>query len=246
MFGLVNRLAEAIAMVGSTPYEKTPKDHQQRRIVLDEYSADLLRAFKRRSRTTAETLGLPFNDEAFVFSLEPDRSKPWKPSSVTWRYGRMARKLGIKTTIHKLRHYSATELIAGGVDVRTVAGRLGHGGGGTTTLKVYAAFVSEADQRAAKCLLDRIPRPPVTITESGAANIVTAEPAPRGPYEVIAADLRGAIRCGALRAGRSPASDEGACPPVQGGRWHRTPCGSAPQRGGPGRSLPRSACCRGH
>ncbi len=28
-----------------------------------------------------------------------------------------------------LRHYSATELIAAGVDVRTFAGRLGHGGG---------------------------------------------------------------------------------------------------------------------
>ena len=36
--------------------------------------------------------------------------------------------------IHDLRHYSATELIASGVDVLTVAGRLGHGGGGSTTL----------------------------------------------------------------------------------------------------------------
>ena len=39
------------------------------------------------------------------------------------------------------------------VDVRTVAGRLGHGGGGTTTLRVYAAWVSEADQRASTGLL---------------------------------------------------------------------------------------------
>jgi site-specific recombinase XerD len=51
-------------------------------------------------------------------------------------------------TIHKLRHNSATELISGGVDVRTIAGRLGHGGGGTTTLRVYAAWVSEAGRRA--------------------------------------------------------------------------------------------------
>src|SRR5262249_2388098 len=33
-------------------------------------------------------------------------------------------------------HYSATELVAAGVDVRTVAGRLGQSGGGTTTLRV--------------------------------------------------------------------------------------------------------------
>jgi integrase len=63
---------------------------------------------------------------------------------VTRRYERLAHRLGIDTTFHKLRHYSATELIIGGVDPRTVAGRLGHGGGGTTTLKTYTTWVSEA------------------------------------------------------------------------------------------------------
>jgi site-specific recombinase XerD len=47
-----------------------------------------------------------------------------------------------------LRHYSATELIAAGVDVRTVAGRLGHGGGGATTLRVYAAWLAATDKKA--------------------------------------------------------------------------------------------------
>ena len=51
------------------------------------------------------------------------------PSSVTQRYGRLAERLGIATHLHSLRHYSATELIAAGVDIRTVAGRLGHSGG---------------------------------------------------------------------------------------------------------------------
>jgi len=46
--------------------------------------------------------------------------------------------------LHSLRHYSATELIAAGVDIRTVAGS-----GGATTLKVYAGWVDEAGQRAA-------------------------------------------------------------------------------------------------
>jgi integrase len=58
-----------------------------------------------------------------------------------------------------LRHYSATELISAGVDVRTVAGRLGHGGGGTTTLRVYAAWVPESDRRAADLLASRLARP---------------------------------------------------------------------------------------
>ncbi len=33
-------------------------------------------------------------------------------------------------TCTPLCHYSATELLTAGVDLRTVAGRLGHGGGG--------------------------------------------------------------------------------------------------------------------
>jgi len=52
----------------------------------------------------------------------------------------MCAALGINTHLHALRHYAATELVTSGVDVRTVAGRLGHGGGGTTTLRVYAAW----------------------------------------------------------------------------------------------------------
>ena len=69
-------------------------------------------------------------------------------------------RLGISSTFHKLRHYSATELIASGVDARTVAGRLGHGGGGTTTLRYYTAWVSESDQRAASTLTARMPSRP--------------------------------------------------------------------------------------
>ena len=41
--------------------------------------------------------------------------------------------------------------ITAGVDVRTVAGRLGHRNA-STTLNVYAQFVPEADQAAAELL----------------------------------------------------------------------------------------------
>ena len=79
------------------------------------------------------------------------------PDTLTQRYGRLAKRLGFDTHLHSLRHYSATELIAAGVDVRTVAGRLGHSGGGSTTLRTYSAFVLEADQRAAAALARRRP-----------------------------------------------------------------------------------------
>ena len=63
---------------------------------------------------------------AYLFSPAPDGSTPWAPRALTQRYGHMARKLKLRSSrLHSLRHYSATELIAAGVDVRTVAGRLG-------------------------------------------------------------------------------------------------------------------------
>ncbi|WP_231104621.1 tyrosine-type recombinase/integrase [Haloechinothrix halophila] len=71
----------------------------------------------------------------------------------------MCQKIGIDSQIHALRHYSATELLAAGVDLRAVAGRLGHGGGGATTLRVYAAWVTESDRRAADILGSRMQRP---------------------------------------------------------------------------------------
>ena len=71
-----------------------------------------------------------------------DPHKPYSPHAVSSRYKDMAERLGIDTHIHALRHYSATKLLTAGIDLRTVAGRLGHGGGGATTLRVYAAWVA--------------------------------------------------------------------------------------------------------
>ena len=90
----------------------------------------MLRQHVERCRSRATALGFELPTDAFLFSGVPDGSTFLTPDSVTQRYDRMVIRLGIETTLHKLRHYSATELIAGGVDPRTVAGRLGYGGAG--------------------------------------------------------------------------------------------------------------------
>ena len=170
--------------------EKQTKTRQQRRIAIDQQTAALLRAHRERWEQRCHQLGSAFRNDMFVFSPVPDASSPYAPRSLSHRYRRLAIKLGLRSTrLHSLRHYSATELIAAGVDVRTVAGRLGHGSGGATTLKVYAAWVDEADRRAATTMAGIMPVP------------VAAPRAPRGPYEVIAAELREQILTGRLRAG---------------------------------------------
>ena len=145
--------------IGGRLWEKDTKTHQDRRVTLDPEIVEVLKEHRTRCRQRAASLGLSLKRDAYVFSPAPDGSEPMKPDTVTQRYGRLAARLGIDTRLHSLRHYSATELIAAGVDVRTVAGRLGHSGGGSTTLRAYTAFVQEADQRAALALANRRVRP---------------------------------------------------------------------------------------
>ncbi|WP_202865732.1 site-specific integrase [Kribbella turkmenica] len=128
----VLHLEKAIGQRSGRKWAKDTKAHQDRRITLDPDTTELLREHKARSTARAEQLQIELADDSFAFSLAPDRSTHLIPDSVTQRYSKLASRLRIKTTLHKLCHCSATELIAAGVDIRTVAGRLGHGGGGTT------------------------------------------------------------------------------------------------------------------
>jgi integrase len=140
--------------------EKDTKTHQSRRIALDDATAAILEELIDHHRAEAAALGAELAGDAYLFSSDPQCREPWQPDQVTQRFRRLARRVGVATTLHSFgRHYSATRLLAAGVDLRTVAGRLGHGGGGATTLRVYAAWVSASDQRAAEVLGASLPRP---------------------------------------------------------------------------------------
>lgn len=190
----------AIGQDGTETWEEDTKTHQQRRIALDSDTVALLRAYIEHRSSEAAALGAKLKQNGRVFSPVADHSEWLKPNTVTQRYRRMCKRLGWDMNIHELRHYSATELITAGVDVRTVAGRLGHGGGGSTTLRVYSAWVSEADQRAAGNFSTRMPKAPIKLDDSGTMT-TKLEPAVDHPYQQIFADLRGAIACGALKPG---------------------------------------------
>jgi integrase len=186
----------AVAQDGRHREEKDTKTHQQRRIALDPATVRALTEHWERCRERADAGGVPLARDAFVFSLAPDGTEHLVPSSVTQRYRRLVARLGIDTHLHSLRHYSATELIAAGVDVRTVAGRLGHSGGGITTLRVYAAWLAESDQRAAGGLAARIPQLPVSRPPQERARTN-----PRSTVERLAVALRVRIHDGSYPVG---------------------------------------------
>ncbi|NUP48190.1 MAG: tyrosine-type recombinase/integrase, partial [Catenulispora sp.] len=112
----------------------------------------LLSALKARRTAALAAFALTLKADALVFSPEPDGSVPWNPDTYTHRYERLAKKAGVEKPLKNLRHFNATELLRAGVDVATVADRLGHADGGVTTLRVYASGTRTADQRAAEQL----------------------------------------------------------------------------------------------
>jgi len=190
----------SIAQTSGLTWEKDTKTHQQRRIALDETTIELLRLYRERRTTVADIAELAH--DARIFSRDPDCRSWLLPDSVSQRYAKMCRRLGWDMNIHQLRHYSATELVTAGVDLRTIAGRLGHSGGGVTTLRVYAAWRPEADSRAATTLGALLPTPPGLTTATGEHRTPRPEPDDESSlYRRIARDLLGAIECGALAEG---------------------------------------------
>ncbi len=139
--------------------EKDTKTHAARRIALHEDSVALLAEHWARCEQRAEACGVALSRDAYMFSFDPAGRQPMHPDSVTHRFSRLTRQLGLQTRLHDLRHYAATQLIAAGVDVRTVSGRIGHAGGGATTLRVYTHFQAAADRRAAELLEQTLRRP---------------------------------------------------------------------------------------
>jgi integrase len=131
---------------------KETKTDRVRRVAIDEDTASLIAEHRLAMEERARICELSLSPDAFVFSYDADCSEPWRPDSVSRRFGWVRGRAGLDNVrLHDLRHFVATQLIAKGVDMRTVATRLGHASP-TTTLNTYSHFVPEADREAAELL----------------------------------------------------------------------------------------------
>ena len=129
--------------------EKGTKTHSARRVSLDAGTAGAVADHRERMMDRAAMCRVVPTTDAFVFSNTADGSAPWFPDSVSRSFKRLCEKEGMPgVRLHDLRHFVATQLLSAGVDVRTVAGRLGHRNA-ATTLNVYAHFVEQTDRKAA-------------------------------------------------------------------------------------------------
>jgi integrase len=140
--------------------EKGTKTHSSRRISLDPATLSSLIAQRDRHEARAEEFGVRLPSKAFVFSDSADCTTPWRPNRVTLAFRRICDGLDVPNVrLHDLRHFAATRLLAAGVPVKTVSGRLGHANA-ATTLNVYAHFLESSDETAAQVLGDLLDGPP--------------------------------------------------------------------------------------
>ena len=129
--------------------EKDTKTHSSRRVSLDAGTAAVMVEHRQKMVARAEVCGAELLGDGFVFSSALDGAVCWFPASVSRSFKRLCDREGISNVrLHDLRHFVATQLLSAGVDVRTVAGRLGHRNA-ATTLNVYAHFLEQTDRVAA-------------------------------------------------------------------------------------------------
>jgi integrase len=145
-------ISRGIVMGSDGLVEKDTKTHQARRVALDRSTVAALVAHREAADERASACDTALVPDAFVFTADIEGREPWYPDSVSRRFRESGRRVGLDgIRLHDLRHYVATRLLSAGVDVRTVAGRLGHRNA-ATTLNVYSHFVPESDQEAAEIL----------------------------------------------------------------------------------------------
>jgi integrase len=140
-----------IAVRGQPLAAKDTKTHAKRRIAIGAGTVDLLKAHRVERAKTALACGATLGPHAYVFSHAPDGSRPMHPDSVSHAFSSLAKRLGVACRLHDLRHFMVTQLVAGGVDWRTVSGRAGHADG-HVTLTTYAHFQQAQDRKAAELM----------------------------------------------------------------------------------------------
>jgi integrase len=152
-------IARSIIEVDGAWREKTTKTHNARRIGLDDLALAILRRHRSQVDALAIELDVTVAPDAFMFSRSPAGHEPLKLDVATKFAKRMAQAAGVDTHLHALRHFSATQAVASGADIVTIAARLGHANP-SLTLSVYSHALAQRDRELADDLGRTLALPP--------------------------------------------------------------------------------------
>jgi integrase len=158
----VDLAAKSLLIARSVTRSGTVKDtktHAERRISLDAGTVAALVSYRTYLEDRAELASVSYaGPGAFMFSSDEAGERPWNPVTATHGFDRVRCRCGVTgVRLHDLRHWSVTQQLAAGTDVRTVAGRHGHANA-ATTLGVYAHFLAASDQKASAVMARLLPQ----------------------------------------------------------------------------------------
>jgi integrase len=130
---------------------KPPKSNAGvRDVKLPTIVTDVLREHRKRLLERRLMLGQgKLTGEDLVFPAWDGSPQP--PSAFGAAWNKLTKQLGIEVSLHGLRHTHASQLIDHGVDVVTIARRLGHSSP-AITLQVYAHLFRKDDSKAAAAI----------------------------------------------------------------------------------------------
>ena len=152
-------VSKAVSVVAGKQITKEPKTKTSRRTVsIPHFLTQRIKALRRERLKYRLMLGDYWQGGEWLFIQENGRqmgySTPYSAfQDAITRYNadKPAAQQLPAIPFHGLRHTSATLLIAGKQDVRTVSSRLGHAQA-STTMNIYAHALSETDRKASNAL----------------------------------------------------------------------------------------------
>ncbi len=120
-------------------------------VPLDDLAAGVVRYRREQYEGACAAVHVSPAPDAYVWSRDPLGTLPLMPKALGQAFRRVRKRAGVPARFHDLRHFAATEMVAAGVDMRTVADFMRHGDP-SFTLRTYAAGRTEQSRRAAEVL----------------------------------------------------------------------------------------------
>lgn len=147
-----NRLTierSAYKLPGEPIKTKPPKDYEVRTITVNTHCIELVLFLRAEKAHQAQELGTAWIGGEWLFTQW--NGEIMNPQTPTKQFSKFLAKNELKhRKFHALRHTSATLLLYGGVNIKQVQERLGHGDISTTNK--YLHCIAEADEEAANVL----------------------------------------------------------------------------------------------
>lgn len=139
----------AIKLSGEQAQIKPPKDYEIRTVSITPEIIQLVQQLQQEKQREQKMLGSQWQGDEWLFTQW--NGEMMNPQTPTKQFSKFLDRHGFQhRKFHSLRHTSATLLLYGGVSLKQVQGRLGHGDIETTNK--YLHCLSEADEEAAGVL----------------------------------------------------------------------------------------------